>query len=299
MQQHTGQHILSAAFDHLCGARTVSFHLGSEAATIDLSREVSVAEIARAETEANRIVWEDRPVAIRFVSEAEAAALPLRKEPARTGTLRLIDVPDFDLSACGGTHVARTGAIGIIAVAAWERFKGGSRVTFVCGGRALASHRALRDVVTQAMRQLSVARHEIGDAVERLQADLKSQQRVVSQYQEQVSVHLAAELRTTAKDVGSLRVVLREQPGWDQAALKMLALAIVAEPGYVVVLVGEGTPRPVVVARSRDVGFDCGAWIKSATTALGGRGGGRPESAQGGMPATVDAVFAEFERTAV
>src|SRR5262245_11171471 len=96
MQQHTGQHLLSAAFDRLAGVRTVSFHLGSDASTIDLAREVSVAEIDRAESEANLVVWDDRPVSVRFVTEEQAAELPLRKEPARGGTLRLVEIPDFD-----------------------------------------------------------------------------------------------------------------------------------------------------------------------------------------------------------
>src|SRR4029453_8890740 len=147
MQQHTGQHVLSAAFDRMFGVRTVSFHLGAAASTIDLARELSPAEIAAAETEANRIVWEDRPGGIRFATAEEAAAMPLRKEAARGGTLRLIDIEDFDLSACGGTHVARTGGIGVIVVASWERFKGGHRVTFLCGGRALAGYRGFRDAV--------------------------------------------------------------------------------------------------------------------------------------------------------
>src|SRR5262245_26896385 len=114
MQQHTGQHVLSAAFDRLFGVRTLSFHLGAEVSTIDLARELTPIEIAAAEGQANRIVWEDRPVAIRYASAEEAAAMPLRKESLRGGTLRLIDVEHFDLSACGGTHVARTGAIGKI-----------------------------------------------------------------------------------------------------------------------------------------------------------------------------------------
>ena len=117
MQQHTGQHVLSAAFDRLFGVRTESFHLGTAASSIDLAREVSAAELKKAEDDANRIVWEDRAVHIRFASAEEAAALPLRKESLRTGPLRLIDVEGFDLSACGGTHVARTGAIGVIAIA--------------------------------------------------------------------------------------------------------------------------------------------------------------------------------------
>src|SRR5207248_1258434 len=108
MQQHSGQHVLSAAFDKLFGVRTVSFHLGAAVSTIDLAREMTAAEIAAAETGANRVVWEDRPVSIRFADAEEAARLPLRKEPARGGVLRLIEVEGFDLSACGGTHVART-----------------------------------------------------------------------------------------------------------------------------------------------------------------------------------------------
>src|SRR5205814_2071338 len=173
MQQHTGQHVLSAAFDHLLGVRTESFHLGAESATIDLAREVTAAEIARAEQEANRIVWEDRPVAIRFAPSEDAASLGLRKESKREGTLRLIDVEGFDLSACGGTHVARTGAIGIIVAAAAERFRGGSRVTFLCGGRALAGYRALRDVVEQSGPTLSVGAAELPTADERRQIEGK------------------------------------------------------------------------------------------------------------------------------
>lgn len=141
MQQHTGQHVLSAAFDRVLGVPTVSFHMGAESATIDLAREVSAIEIARAEAEANRIVWSDRPVTVRFVEPEEAARLPLRKESRREGTLRLVEVEEFDLSACGGTHVTRTGAIGIIAIGAAERFRGGSRVEFFCGGRALSTLR--------------------------------------------------------------------------------------------------------------------------------------------------------------
>ena len=131
MQQHTGQHVLSAAIARLFGVATVSFHLGAAVSTIDVARELSLAEVTAAENEANRVVWEDRPVAIRFASAEEAAAMPLRKEPARGGTLRLVDVDKFDLSACGGTHVARTGGIGVVAVASWERFKGGQRISFL------------------------------------------------------------------------------------------------------------------------------------------------------------------------
>jgi alanyl-tRNA synthetase len=292
MQQHTGQHVLSAAFDKLFGARTVSFHLGSDVSTIDLAREVTPREIAAAEDEACRVVWDDRVVAIRFATEEEAARLPLRKEPTRTGTLRLVEIPDCDVSACGGTHVARTGAIGLIAVPAWERFKGGSRITFVCGGRALASHRRLRDAVAEAIKPLSVGAHELVEAIARIQGENKTLQRAVRQLQEALAGHLAATLRAGAMPIGSVKAVLHAQPGWDAAAIKVLASAVVAEPGVVAVIAGEGSPVPVVAARSADVTFDCGAWVKSVTAALGGRGGGRPELAQGGIAASPEAILA-------
>jgi alanyl-tRNA synthetase len=143
MQQHTGQHVLSAAFDRIFENRTTSFHLGVDTSTIDLMREATAADVERAIEEANRIVWEDREVSVRFVSAEEAGRLPLRKESVRGGTLRLVEINEFDLSACGGTHVPRTGAIGMIAVTNVERFRGGSRLTFVCGGRALRRSRVI------------------------------------------------------------------------------------------------------------------------------------------------------------
>ena len=171
MQQHTGQHVLSAAFDRLFGVRTESFHMGQLSATIDLAREVTAAEVAKAEDDANRVVWEDRPVLVRFATAEEAAAMPLRKESGRTGSLRLIDVQDYDLSACGGTHVERTGAIGVIAIGGWEKFRGGSRVEFLCGTRALQRFRLWRDSLAAMQKHLSVPPVEMAASIERMQDD--------------------------------------------------------------------------------------------------------------------------------
>jgi alanyl-tRNA synthetase len=285
MQQHTGQHILSAAFDRLLSVRTVSFHLGAGLSTIDLQREVTADEIARAEADANTVVFADRPVSIRFATDEEAAALPLRKEPARTGRLRLVEIADCDLSACGGTHVPSAGMVGLIAITGWERFKGATRVAFACGGRALREHGRLRDIVTAATRAASVSAGEVAPAIERLLAESKESARAIRRLQEEVAVSRAAALRAEAQTTGPSRLVIKAIPGWDAAALKVLAAAVVSEPGLVVVLVGDGQPAPVVVARSADVTFDAGAWMKRATAELGGRGGGRPELAQGGIQA--------------
>src|SRR5882672_772426 len=199
MQQHTGQHVLSAAFERLFGARTVSFHLGAATSTIDLARELSAVEIAAGEEAANAVVWEDRPVAIRYATAEEAAKLPLRKEPARGGTLRLIDVEHHDLSACGGTHVSRTGSIGMIAVASWERFKGGQRIEFVCGGRALRAHGLLRDAMGAGVRLLSVLPEELPASIERLQAEAKEQKRAMAALQADLARYRAGELAASAE----------------------------------------------------------------------------------------------------
>jgi alanyl-tRNA synthetase len=210
MQQHTGQHVLSAAFDRLFGVRTESFHMGQLAATIDLAREVSAAEVAKAEDAANRVVWEDRPVAIRFATAEEAAAMPLRKESIRSGSLRLIDVQDFDLSACGGTHVARTGAIGVIAVDGWEKFKGGSRVEFLCGGRALQRFRVWRDALAAVQKHLSVPPIDMAPSIERMQDESKALQRTIRGFQEKLAAHEATSLLAKGS-----KVIVEAIDGWD------------------------------------------------------------------------------------
>ncbi len=298
MQQHTGQHILSAAFEQTCSVRTESFHLGTTTCTIDLAREVTPAEIAAAERAASDVVFADRAVSVRFVSEEEAAALPLRKESLRTGTLRLVEIEGADLSACGGTHVTRTGMVGLIAVTGWERFKGASRLSFVCGRRALDAHARLRDTVTGLIRQLTVAPHELGAAVERLQQEGRALQKSIKTLQQDLACHISATLVAQAEPVGSFRRVLVAQPGWDAAALKGLASALVTHPGIVAVVTGDGTPAPLVIARSADVAFDAGAWLKSAAAVLGGRGGGRPELAQGAA-GTADQVLEHARVTVI
>ncbi len=282
MQQHTGQHVLSAAFETVCQARTESFHLGTSSATIDLHRQLSSQEIAAAEADANRVVWEDRDVAVRFVTADEAAAMPLRKESGRTGTLRLVDVTGYDLSACGGTHVARTGGIGLISVTGWEKFKGGTRVEFRCGGRALAQLREWRDAFTATNRVLSVGAVELAPAIERLQGENKTLGRTVRTLQEQLAVHVGADLVARATRAGDRVVVVEALEGWEAAGLKAVAAAVAATPGGCAAVFSSTTPMLVVVARAADVSLDAGAVLKALTAEFGGKGGGKPDMAQGG-----------------
>jgi len=293
MQQHTGQHVLSAAFDRLFGNRTVGFHLGADASTIDVARELTPADLTKAESEANRIVWEDRHVSVRFVTAAEAGQLPLRKEPVRSGTLRIIEIDSFDLSACGGTHVARTGEIGLIALSAWERFKGGQRLTFHCGGRALARLRSLRDTSAAAARLLSVAGHELPDTIERLLAEQKDQKRALAALQGELTRYRADELAGAAETAARGRLVLRALDG-DANGLKSVASALTAHRGVVTVLVSTSRPVFIVVARSSDVAIASNEVLARLIAKFGGRGGGKADLAQGGgLDASPQAVLEE------
>lgn len=285
MEQHTGQHVLSAALERTCGVATVGFHMGAELSTIDLAREVTADELREAETTANRVVRENRPVKIRIVAESEVATLPLRRAPTRAGDLRIVEIADFDVSACGGTHVSQTGAIGQVAVVGTEKVRGGTRVTFVCGGRALDALRARRDKLAEIGRLLGVAPLDAVSHVERLLGETRERERATRRLRAALAEYQAAAWREQAETIGPFRVVIRATD-LDGADLKSLAQAVVAGPGVVAIVTGVGTPVPIVAARSADVIFDAGAVVKAVAAALGGRGGGRPELAQGGITST-------------
>ena len=282
MQQHTGQHVLSAAFDRVANARTESFHLGSSSSTIDLDRTLRSADLDRAESEANRVIWEDRPIGVRFASAEEAAALPLRKESVRTGTLRLVEVPGFDLSACGGTHVSRTGAIGAVVIASSERFRGGTRVEFLCGVRATRAYRMLRDTVAASVRLVSVLPEELPAGIERLQAEIKDGKRTLKDVQTRLASLEGSSLADRAESCGVIRLVLAAVDRWDPSGLKSLSAAITARPGHVAALFSAVSPLSAVIARAPDVTIDCAAVLKKLIERFGGKGGGRPDLAQGG-----------------
>jgi alanyl-tRNA synthetase len=225
---------------------------------------------------------------VRFATADEAANLPLRKESMRVGTLRLIEIPEFDLSACGGTHVARTGAIGSIVVASSERFRGGTRVEFLCGGRAVRGYRALRDAMAGSVRLVSVLPSELPGAIERLQAELKDSKRQLKDLRTRLAgVEAAgladrAEVIAAGESITAIRTVIAAVDGFDQAGLKDLAASITLRRGYLAALFSTTPPIAAVVARGSDVNVDCASILKELIERFGGKGGGRPELAQGG-----------------
>ena len=285
LQQHTGQHILSQAFVALYGAETRSFRMMDEASEIDIALTDPTNErIERAFEHANSIIWEDRPVHVRLVTPEEAARLPLRKDSARDGELRIIEIEDFDLSPCGGTHAERTGEVGLVAARSWERAKGLVRIEFVAGRRALADYSRANRTARSVAALFSAARDEAPTLVARLLEENKQLTRRIRTFEE-ASARLEGDelVRDAAPRADGLRVIARIFEGRDAETLKHLALAVIAHP-HTIALLGsrDGETARLVFARSEDAPGDMNALLRQACSMLDGRGGGRPDLAQGG-----------------
>lgn len=288
MQQHTGQHILSAAFVERLEAQTIGFHLSDDYATIDLDRApLSADELQGVEDLANRILFEDRPVEARFVSDAEVHSLPLRKPVTHQGPVRVVLIPEFDCSACGGTHVQATGQVGLIKITRTERRGEETRVEFLCGWRALRDYALKNALVMDLARQFTVGHRELGDTVQRLVEDLKETRRELHDARDALLDAESAELLRQAPSVGGVWVVQTHFPDRSPDDLKHLAQRLVSHDGTVVLLGGGGVAGQkghFTFARSHDVDCPMGTLVRQACQVVGGGGGGRPEFAQGGGP---------------
>lgn len=288
-QQHTGQHILSQAFFQLYGAETRGFRITDRATEIDLTLELQPNEIEqaliRAEELANDVVFDNREIRIHEVTPGEAARLPLRKESFITDCIRVIEIADFDWSPCGGTHARRTGEVGLIAVRAWERAKKMTRVHFVCGVRALRDYRAANRTAESVALKFSAGRDEAEAAVARMIEENKRLSRRARELGELAAKAEAAELLETASADQETRprVIARIYEDRDFEEVKLIAHRLV-ERGDVIALLAsrEGDAARLVFARSAGLAADMNVLMKAACEKLGGRGGGRPDFAQGG-----------------
>ena len=295
MQQHTGQHLLSAAFVQLFQWPTVSFHLGREISTIDLAAlGIDLQKLEQAERRTNQIIFEDRPVGIRFGTAQELAAAGIRKEVQREGILRAIEIEGFDRQPCGGTHVARTGQIGLVLLRKCERVKQNWRVDFVCGERAARAARSDLATLGEAARQLSCGLAEVpamvGRALEERQAGHRERQRLLERLAE---VEAQALLATAAPaEAGKSHILVRlfEDAGGDY--LRLLATKLAAVPG-VRALLGTHAGGHVVFAQSGGLSADMNALLRDCLGVAGGKGGGSKDFAQGSVrdPAALEAAL--------
>lgn len=300
MQQHTGQHILSRAFVEVAGADTKSFHLGDAVVTIDVEHAGPSSDLlAKVEDLANEIVWEDRDVKTRWTTVEEALRLPLRKPPDVEGDVRIVEVDAFDWSACGGTHVARSGQVGLIHILGTERYKGGVRVAFSCGSRALRRLREAGTLLRGLALEFTAGEADLPRAVARLKAERAALERRLKPLVKEALDREAADLVAAAPAGACGPVVAVHFAERDPAELGALAVGVVSRGGIALLMASEpgaagarahfGAPQGTIPV---------GALLGALCRRHGGKGGGRPESAQGSFPADRVPLALDEARTA-
>jgi len=286
MQQHSGQHILSAAFVRLFNMPTVSFHMADDYCSIDLDTlSLTKEQIESAERLANEVILENRPVDIRFVTREEAGKLGLRKiPPTERDELRLIDITDFDLTACGGTHVRQTGQIGCILLRKTEKVRQGYRVEFVAGLRAVAAARRDFTTLTETAALFSAHIYDLPQQATKSLEEIKTLRKQRAESLEELAAAQAAALLAETPEVVGRKLVVRVFSDRDVNFLKLSAQKLTRLAPNVVTLLGTTSPQPALVfAQSGGQPFDMGARMKEIVARFGGRGGGSKDMAQGGI----------------
>jgi len=300
MRQHSGQHVLSAAFVRLFDLPTVSFHMGAETCSIDLdTKNLTNAQVEAAEALANEVVLENRGVNIRLVTREEAGVLGLRKiPPVERDQLRLIEVHDFDLTACGGTHVSATGQIGGILLRKTEKTRQGWRVEFVCGERAVATARRDYTVLVESGGFLSSHIWEISQQIKKLHEESRSSRKSREQLLEELADLYASRLLGETPATDGRKMIVRTFSDRDLTFIKLLAQRLTRQSsGVVTLLAVTSEPPALVFAQSSGQPFDMGKLMKEALVRLGGRGGGSKDMAQGG-PTQIEGLEATLTEIA-
>jgi len=300
MQQHSGQHVLSAAFIRLYNMPTVSFHMADDYCSIDLDTPALTKEqIESAERLANEIILENRAIDIRFVTRDEAGKLGLRKlPPTERDELRLIDIRDFDLTACGGTHVAQTGQIASILLRKVEKVRQGWRVEFVAGQRAVATARRDFTTLTETAALFSAHIYDVPQQSRKSLDEIRSLRKQREQSQEDLAAAQAAAMLAETPETNGRKLVVRTLDDRDLNFVKLLAQKLTRlSPNAVALLATTSLQPSLVFAQSAGQPFDMGALMKETMTKLGGRGGGSKDLAQGGIP-NADGVEATLKAIA-
>jgi alanyl-tRNA synthetase len=285
LQQHSGQHILSQAFIQACNAETHSFHMGGQTSTIDIELATPTDEAMRAAEEiANAVIFDNRPMRVHLVDEAGAALLPLRKESAISGTIRIIEVEDFDWSPCGGTHAKQAGQVGLIVIKSFERVKSNlTRVEFVCGHRALEDYRAANQTAVTTARLFSVGREGAPELVAKAIQENKTLKKRMRELLELAMQAEAVQLLSDTTLSGDCKIIKAVFDNRDAEEIRLLATKITQqEPAIALLATRDANGAKLVFARSANLSQHMGQWLTEACQLLGGRGGGKPEMAQGG-----------------
>lgn len=278
MQQHAGQHILSQSFHELYQAETLSFHLGEVTSTVEIDlRKVAEEEVERVETRANDIVFQDREIKSYFIPEEKISSIPLRKPPKKKGLIRVVEVSDFDYSACGGTHPFKTGEVGLIKILKWEKIRNNVKFEFVCGQRASKDYAWKNRDLRELSNMFTVSEREVLTSVEKLQSDLKSQRKKTRKMQERVSQYEAQEIIRNTEG----RIIKDVFTGRTPDEVRCLALDIIKKGDFIVLYaLREGERGHLVFACSENLKCDMRELVPLVSPLIKGKGGGNPSLVQ-------------------
>ncbi|HQJ75413.1 MAG TPA: DHHA1 domain-containing protein [Bacteroidota bacterium] len=285
MQQHTGQHILSESIFKIAGYNTISSHLVEESSTIDLNcNNISQKEIAEFEVYANNIIYQNLDVKIHFISDTEVDKYPLRKPPKFTGLLRIIEIDGFDFSACGGTHVKKTGEVGLIKIVKSEKIKGNAtRLEFLCGQRALNDYQWKHFLFADISYTLSSSEKEIPEKVRKLINENKLLNKQIDIYKEQILQIEAEELINDAIIEKDTKIIKKVFHNRDFSDLRIIAQKIISNEGYIVLLGNINSNSNILFARSADVSINMVQLFNSISGMIDAKGGGKPDFVQAGL----------------
>jgi len=274
MQQHSGQHILSQSFHEFLGAETLSFHLGEAISSVEMDlRKISEEEVENVERRANEIVFQDREIKCYFIPEEKIESVPLRRPPKKKGLIRVVEVSDFDFSACGGTHVRRAGEIGLIKILKLERIRNNIRFEFICGKRTLEDYLWKNRILRELSTRFTVNEGEILSSVEKLSSDLKSQKRKGKKMQEKIAQYEAQEIIQETKERIIKELFVDKTP----EEVRFLALNIIRKGDFVVLFGLKGEERGhLILACSENINIDMREIVPLVSPLIKGKGGGRP-----------------------
>jgi len=286
MQQHLGQHILSGALIKLWGAETVSFHLGEEVCTLDIAKEKLTEEEAKKTEEcANEIIFDNRLVKCYFVEgEEELKRLNLRKVPEKTGKIRIVEVENFDLSACGGTHCRAAGEVGLIKITKWEKRGEKIRLEFICGRRAWKDYFWKNEVIKNISNKLTIKDSELGEAIDRMLEERKEIRKELKEFKEKLQDYEVRNLinESYLKNDG-IKIISKIFEDKNFQEVRELVQKIINLDESVVVLFGvKSEEAKILFACSRALKYDMNGLIREAGKFIEGRGGGAPNFAQAG-----------------
>ncbi|MGB7604360.1 MAG: DHHA1 domain-containing protein [Lutisporaceae bacterium] len=293
MQQHSGQHILSACFYKLYQGETSSFHIGKDTVTIEIDIESFNADMAeQVEEMANSMIYNNHIISTDIVDKDKLTLLPLRKQPKVTSNIRIVDIEGCDCSPCGGTHVKATGEIGIIKIKRWEKLKNSHKFEFICGIRALKDYRYKNTLVNKLGAYLSASEQDVEKAFLKFTEDYKGLQKQVSQFRNELVTYDAHSLMEQSIDIGGLKVISKILENRDFNEIKLIAQIIVSNPSKIALLATSNEGSQLIFTRSDDTEINMNNLLKSILPIINGKGGGSSKAAQGGGSGDIQAALA-------